>query len=116
LRTSRSSSTTTPQAAPPPPTAIDHATTAQRAPRLWLIDPDLLDDAKDPSAVIQQHGIDTWHARTCAPARAISWLASLPARLTLERSHALDTLAAITGINHLATGRALTISRMRGWW
>ncbi len=40
--------------------SIDASVRASRSPNTWIIDPDLLDWAKDPGELIRRHGADAW--------------------------------------------------------
>jgi DNA primase len=120
--------------------AIDTAVLAERSPDLWVIDPDLLDGAKDPGELVQRDGVHAWRAATAAPAcavtwraleltgpldqhtselarraalnRAATWLGPLPPRLALEQDAALDRVAETLGHDRDATRRSF---RARYW-
>jgi DNA primase len=113
--------------------AIDAAVSATRSPRIWVIDPDLLGEAKDPGELIQTRGPRAWERVTAAPicgitayaleltgplaasqheparraalARASSWLAALHPRHSIEQTNALDTVANSLGYDVEATRR-----------
>jgi DNA primase len=120
--------------------AIDAASRADRAPDVWVIDPDLLDGAMDPGELIQGDGITAWHTATAAPVcgvtwraleltgrldqhttelarraalnRAATWLGSLPPRLAVEQNAAHDCVADTLGADRDATRRTF---RARYW-
>jgi DNA primase len=120
--------------------AIDHAVRATRSPDVWIIDPDLLGQSKDPGELVQSHGIDDWHAAAAAPicgvawraldltapikrpdselgrraalTRAGAWLGTLPPRLAIEQSAALDLVAESLAHDRDAVSRAF---RARYW-
>jgi hypothetical protein len=113
--------------------AINAATGADRSPRVWVIDPDLYDNAKDPGEIIQRRGPRAWERTTAAPvcgitayalelagpistweadprrraglARATAWLAHLHPRHSIEQTSALDTVANTLGYDTEATRR-----------
>jgi DNA primase len=113
--------------------AIDAAIAADRSPRVWVIDPDLFDNAKDPGEVIQRQGPHAWERAAAAPicgitayavelagpisnwrsepgrraglARASTWLASLHPRHSIEQTAALDAVANTLGYDAEATRR-----------
>jgi hypothetical protein len=105
--------------------------TADRSPRVWVIDPDLFDGAKDPGEVIQRRGPRAWERTATAPvsgitayslelagpistwqsesgrraglARTSTWLASLHSRHSIEQASALDAAANTLGYDAEAT-------------
>jgi hypothetical protein len=105
-----------------------------------IIDPDLLDTAKDPGELIQRLGADAWQRTAAAPicgvawraldqtgptiatedelarraalARAGAWLGQLPARLAVEQTTALDLVATTLGHDTAVIQRAF---RARFW-
>jgi hypothetical protein len=107
---------------------------------VWIIDPGLLDQAKDPGELVRRHGIDAFRAASVAPvcgvawralslgdrgsgadgelprragfARAGAWLGTLPPRLAIEQTRALDIVADAFGYDRAAAQRAF---RARYW-
>jgi hypothetical protein len=107
---------------------------------VWVIDPDLLGQAKDPGNLIRTGGRDAWHAasaahvcgvtwrvldltgpldhprtelvRRAALARAGAWLGALPARCAIEQSAALNHVAESLAYDRDAVRRAF---RARYW-
>jgi DNA primase len=101
--------------------ATDSAIRADRSPRVWVIDPDLSDNAKDPGEIIQRRGPGAWERTAAAPvcgitayavelagpistwetepgrraglARATACLATLHPRHSVEQAQALDAVA-----------------------
>ena len=120
--------------------AIDQSVRAIRSPDVWVIDPDLYDDAKDPADLIRVSGAKGWEAARVAPscaltwraldltgpigepetplarraalARAGAWLGALPPRLAIEQTTALDVVAETLGYDRDAVRRAF---RARHW-
>jgi DNA primase len=120
--------------------AIEHSTRARYSPTVLVLDPEHLAPAKDPDALVRDHGVRAWHAalatRECAIAwravellggatieshlderrdglsRAGSWLGTLPPRLAVEQEDAVRTVAERCGYSALATERAF---RARFW-
>jgi hypothetical protein len=112
---------------------INAAIRADHSPRLWVIDPDLYDNAKDPGDIIQRRGRRAWertaagavcgitaHAlelagptttwdeepgRRAGLAHASAWLATLHPRHSIEQASALDTVASTLGYDTEATRR-----------
>ncbi len=122
--------------------AIDDSIHADRAPSLWIIDPDLYDDTgKDPGDVVRRGGADAWHAATTAPVCAITWraldltgpiacsnqqlarraglnhaeawLRTLPHRLALEQIGALDQVSNTLGFDPNVVRRAFNDTSWR---
>ncbi len=113
--------------------AIEAAVRAARSPRIWVLDPDLLGNAKDPGELIQTQGPQAWERSAAAPicgitayaleltgppsatehesarraalARASTWLATIDPRHAIEQTHALDTVASSLGFDAEATRR-----------
>jgi hypothetical protein len=54
---------------------IDTSVHATRSPDLWVIDPDLLDTAKDPADLISSRGADAWQRASAAPVCGVTWRA-----------------------------------------
>ena len=120
--------------------SIDASVRAARSPNTWIIDPDLLDTAKDPGELIRQHGADAWQRTATAPicgvtwraldltgpttatknepakraalTRAETWLSHLPARLAIEQTTALNLVANTLDHDPAAVQRAF---RARHW-
>ena len=120
--------------------AIAAGVNAARSPHIWVIDPDLFGDAKDPGAVIQTRGPHAWTRSAAVPicgitayaleltgplmetqhgpgrraalARATTWLATLHPRHSIEQTNALDTVANSLGYDAEATRRTF---RARHW-
>jgi DNA primase len=120
--------------------SIDASMHASRSPDVWVIDPDLLDPAKDPGELITAGGADAWHRASAAPvcgvtwraldlsgpiadvddqfsrrvgfARSAAWLGCLPDRLAIEQTSALESVADSLGYDVAAVGRAF---RARYW-
>jgi DNA primase len=120
--------------------SIDASVRAARSPDTWIIDPDLLDWAKDPGELIHRHGADAWQRTAAAPicgvtwraldltgptiatenelakraalARAEAWLSQLPARLAVEQTTALNLVADTLDYDPAAVQRAF---RARDW-
>ena len=95
--------------------AIDIAVTVPSGPELFVLDPDLLDDMKDPGALIASRGLHEWQDVTATPVCAIEWrgldlLAPLAAGDVLAERAALgratDWLATLTDRHAIARGRA----------
>ncbi len=114
--------------------AIDEHTGAGRSPGLWIIDPDLYGDAKDPAELVRSGGADAWSAARSAPVCAVtwraldltgpitcsnhqlarraglnhaeSWLATLPTRLSPEQAEALATVSNTLGFDAASVRRA----------
>jgi len=113
--------------------AIDAATSAPRSPHIWVLDPDLLGDAKDPGDLVRANGLEGWARSAVAPicgitARALevtgplpaqgdeltrraglshasAWLGTLDPRHAIEQSAALDTVADTLGYDAAAARR-----------
>jgi DNA primase len=120
--------------------AVDQAVRAHNAPEIWIIDPDLLDEAKDPGELLRRHGLAAFRFATATPvcgvasralsiadrnagsngeltlragfASAAAWLGTLPPRLAIEQTRALDTVADSFGYDPAAAQRAF---RARYW-
>lgn len=108
--------------------AIEASVRAPRSPQLWVIDPDLYDSANDPGDLIRTSGGDAWRTAATAPccaitwraldltgstastgtelgrraglAKAVAWLGTLPPRLAIEQTSALDVAASTLGYDH----------------
>ncbi len=69
--------------------AMDTAVTVPAGPAPFVLDPDLLDDSKDPGELIARSGVSAWHDAAIAPICGVEWRArstcSLPS-LRAERS------------------------------
>jgi DNA primase len=113
--------------------SIDASVRASRSPDVWVVDPGLLDTAKDPAELISSRGADAWQRASAAPvcgvtwraldltgpiadvgnelsrrvgfARAAAWLGRLPDRLAIEQTNALDSVADSLGYDAAAARR-----------
>lgn len=113
---------------------------ASRSPDAWVIDPDLLDTAKDPGDLISSRDVDARQRASAAPvcgvtwraleltgpiadtgdqlsqrdglARSEAWLGHLPDRLAIEQTNALESVADSLGYDAAAAHRAF---RARYW-
>jgi DNA primase len=120
--------------------AIEAATNAARSRQIWVIDPDLLDGAKDPGDLIRASGREGWERASAAPicgittraleltgpleklnhelgrraslARASAWLGTLHPRHAIEQIAALDAVADTLGYDGEAVRRTF---RARHW-
>jgi hypothetical protein len=120
--------------------AIEDMSRARVGPRIRVVEPRLLGNAKDPDAFVRDHGVEkfchlveraacgvSWRAldltrglsdRDSAPERraalghAGAWLGSLPARLSLEQEDAIHLVAERCGYSVAAVQRAF---RARFW-
>jgi hypothetical protein len=120
--------------------SIDASVHASRSPDVWVVDPDLLDTAKDPAELIRAGGADAWQRASAAPvcgvtwraldltgpiadtgdqlsqriglARSGAWLGHLPDRLAIEQTNALENVADSLGYDPSAVQRAF---RARYW-
>ncbi len=118
--------------------AIEAAANAARSPLVWVINPDLLDNAKDPGELIRDRGRESWTRATAAPvcgitaraleltgpladlrhepgrraglARANAWLGTLHPRYSIEQTAALDTVAKTLGYDPEAVRRTFRAS------
>ena len=55
--------------------AIDTAVTVPNGPAPFVLDPDLLDDAKDPGELIARHGAARWRLAAAVPVCGVEWRA-----------------------------------------
>jgi hypothetical protein len=114
--------------------SIDASVHASRSQDVWVIDPDLIDPAKDPADLISSRGADVWHRASPAPvcgvtwraldltgpivdagdqlsrrvglARSATWLGRLPSRLAIEQTSALESVSDRLGYDAAAVRRA----------
>lgn len=120
--------------------AVEELSRARVGPAVRVVEPRLLEDAKDPDAFVREAGVEafrvlvdqagcgiTWRAlehtngvseldpapsRRAALARAGTWLGTLPPRLSLEQEDAIHLVAARCGYSTAAVERAF---RARFW-
>jgi DNA primase len=120
--------------------AIDAAVRGVRSPDAWVLDPDLLAPYKDPGDLVAHTGAEGWCAVSAAPidgvtwraleltgpldqqhsqiarraalGRAASWLGTLPPRLAVEQTAALNIVADTLGHDREAVQRTF---RARYW-
>lgn len=120
--------------------AIEQAASAGQSPAIRVIDPEALAPAKDPDALVREHGLDAWLEvlskgecgvtwRACeflegvnleadrtirrdALSRAGAWLGRLAPRLALEQEDAVRAVAERSGYSPAAVERAF---RARYW-
>ena len=112
--------------------AVDSSVRAARSPDVWVVDPDLL-SAKDPADVVRVGGADAWRRASAAPvcgvswraldltgpttlveqiarraglARAGAWLGTLPERLSVEQTAAVEVVADSLGYDPASVRRA----------
>jgi hypothetical protein len=120
--------------------AVEQAAQAPRSPAILVVDPERLEPAKDPDALVGERGVEAWlavintrtcgfvwralefaadvqpdsavHERRAALARAGGWLGALSPRLALEQEDAVRAVAESSGYSPEAVTRSF---RARFW-